>query len=89
MHCCQRLLSAASVGFEAWLAALPAVVIGALIEGAVVVCAAADTAQAKSKTRSTPELIEVMPISMDLKQGRFEEEKRSRRKGELSPRATG
>ncbi len=61
-------------------------VIGALIDGAVVVCAAADPAQAKSKTRSTPELIEVMPDLNGLKQGRFEEEKRERRKGELSPR---
>jgi len=79
-------LSAASIGFEAKPALLPAVVIGALIDWAVVVCAAADPAQAKSKTRSTPELIEVMPDPNGLKQGRFEEEKRGRRKGELSPR---
>jgi len=69
-------LSATSVGFKAKLALLPAVVIGALIDGAVAVCAAADTAQGKSKTRSTPELIEVMPDLDGFKQGRFEEEKR-------------
>jgi len=65
-------LSATSVGFKAKLALLPAVV----IDGAVAVCAAADTAQGKSKTRSTPELIEVMPDLDGFKQGRFEEEKR-------------